>query len=151
MPLNARTATYFWCLVFVGAFGEKSFKERKCNQDAIDFQQCRENEACASVDTRTICECRTDFERNENGICQPVPKKFSPTSSPNTADENSSGGFGFKLILWLIMPVLIAVTIGGIVYTGRQKMWLSRLHRMRVRSYNNVLVSSQDEDDPPIA
>lgn len=58
---------------------------------------------------------------------------------------------GFKVVLWLIIPVLLACAIAGIVYTGRQKMWLNRLYRMRIRSYNNVLVSSQDEDDPPIA
>ncbi|XP_054260092.1 uncharacterized protein LOC128997965 isoform X2 [Macrosteles quadrilineatus] len=133
MPLTTRTVTYFWCLLFVGAFGEKPsyHGERKCELRVINFLQCKENEACVSVDTRTICQCRTDYERNDNGVCQPVPKPSNPISSPNTADKSSSGGFGFKLILWLIMPVLLAVSIGGIVYTGRQKMWLNRLYRMR--------------------
>lgn len=58
---------------------------------------------------------------------------------------------GFNFVLWLILPVLIAGAICGIIYTGRQKMWLNRLYSMRFRSYNNVLVSSQDDDDPPIA
>uniref|UniRef100_A0A1B6LG93 EGF-like domain-containing protein n=1 Tax=Graphocephala atropunctata TaxID=36148 RepID=A0A1B6LG93_9HEMI len=145
MPSVGRVVAYLWWLLIFGVCGEHlltSQDDRSCEDKMVLFNQCHKNETCLNVDTKGyICRCSKDYERNKDGSCQPVSQEPIPTPSSDVLTPSDSGGFGFKLLLWLAVPVLLALVIGVIVYTGRQKMWLNRLYRMRVRTYNNVLNS----------
>uniref|UniRef100_A0A1B6G8T4 EB domain-containing protein n=1 Tax=Cuerna arida TaxID=1464854 RepID=A0A1B6G8T4_9HEMI len=142
MPSMGRTVAHIWCLLIFGVCGILSSQDdRHCDgKITIDFRQCHINETCIKLDSKTsVCRCSRNYQRIQDGTCQPVSQDSVPSPPSHIVTPSDSGGFGFKLLLWLAVPVLLAGLIGVIVYTGRQKMWLNRLYRMRVRSYNNVL------------
>lgn len=69
--------------------------EEMCNPNIVVFGQCKTHETCVSNNNSSgVCQCKTDFIRSANGLCQPVPQDPNPSALPDYSKLTDSGGFG---------------------------------------------------------
>lgn len=92
---------FFFSINFITSYFDKIFfllGEEMCNPNIVVFGQCKAHETCVSNnDTSGICQCKTDFVRSGDGLCQPVPQDPTPSILPDFS-KSDSGGFGKKKI-----------------------------------------------------
>ncbi|XP_067003313.2 uncharacterized protein [Anabrus simplex] len=145
---------YMACLVGL------SYTDKPCNPK--DLYKCGSNESCQATDMSGeigVCKCKTDFQRKvPDGPCianpspdvgphsdpsnQPVSTEMPPTSSLSVS----------TVVTGVLVPLLVLGAI-GLVFAARRYHWLQKLHRLRVRRYDEVRIGQDDDDDddPPLA
>uniref|UniRef100_A0A1B6DD56 EGF-like domain-containing protein n=1 Tax=Clastoptera arizonana TaxID=38151 RepID=A0A1B6DD56_9HEMI len=139
----------FLCVIINSSLSEN----KNCTIDSIS--QCNENETCVQIksDSKTgICNCKRGFKDFGQGCIPYTPSTVTPGDSltiiPAEVDLQSGGIF----TIWFIIPLGALFMVGLCIFVSKRYMLMDRVYQMRIRRYNNVLVTSQgDEDDPPIA